>query len=480
LPAYRALEYLIAEGEALAYSILKEIPSATSLTYPAFGSGPRAFLGLVESLVKSALRDLDQLRTIASGAAPPQEADLVQESWRANIVLLYAVDLLELTHGATVDDLPFPIIPPSERLLREVQPKSCVIFKSSLEYNYEIESITADGFDELLPKTVLEEFPWPILVVKIPSMPIADTLTHALLAHEIGHVSYGADPPSLDLPEIGEESLRQIAESYLAGIGLTEDTLVRTGQLTLENLLRDEIHTRIRAEIGERISAVVDSWIEELYSDTYGIHLFGPAFFYSYTSFLGSFSEVDYATDDHPPDRLRIQNLITVLNAGNAFSGALSERGREIKAIWKTLIEAETEDASSDDIDSAVRLTAREIVIGVLDQIRAAADSAVLKKYDATAYQDDLKEFVARLETIKVPPIERDELKPDMEQGIPLASILNVGWEALLGIYAQTGANMQPESRTEDRRKLNERILRAIELAEIRRAWELADGDSVR
>jgi hypothetical protein len=241
------------------------------------------------------------------------------------------------------------------------------------------------------------------------------------------------------------------------------------------------------ASIGRRVSGVVEDWIQEIFSDTIGCLLMGPAFLFAYVSFLGSFMALDQSRDTHPSTRLRTANILTVLRRRRYRGDVVARHGAALLKAWEVALKELPEEQvkPGEEVDQAVWELAGNIVFLSLTKVRrAATDRVKAVAYRSNSYKEDVDEFVKLLLDERIPPIERTSRqsgKKGTMVALDLASVLNVGWEAILSRHIASSKKASPtaeelataaESAFRTREKLNEMILRAIELGEVRRTWE--------
>lgn len=485
--AYKAaIRFVVAEGEALARALLADLPQRRELNYPNTGPGALDFLKFLEDFVRHVQDELIILEEQSLSASDDVMGVLLGLAKRANFDLKYIIELLEWVSGAATEDLPFAMVPPCERLLRRFHPKACIIFKCTRDYNYELEILPRKSLRGLVPAKLLDKYSWPIIVVRIPTKPIAETLTHSLVSHELGHAIYSSVGPRIEHDQPQEDEILRVAQPFLAQLGVSSAALALPAQLSFDDLLKEEFGKKVVASIGKRISIVVENWIEEFFADSVGCMLLGPAFFCAYASFLVAVMPMDRFSDDHPADRQRITNILASLTSTAGYSqNILTVQVAALMGEWeKAVLEIPRENIVVDTVDGEIFKVANRIVTACLAAVRKAAFEATEEiRYEVSEYSEDVNSFVELLLQYKIPPIERE--REGRVMPLSLASILNVGWEALLRQQSipdagpQTGRDQSGEFLHRQRVTLNEMIFRSIDLGEIRRQWEEADGDPV-
>lgn len=214
----------------------------------------------------------------------------------------------------------------------------------------------------------------------------------------------------------------------------------------------------------------------ELSSDAIGVRLFGPALFFAAVHLLISLSPLDQSTKTHPPTRLRVKLMIRML--------------KQFYAVDKWHAELQAFSKDWDDVSAAPipgrtafdQLAIETINDGVLDLISAASGTAVsaAQCYTSERFQRDAAEL-APLFLSHIPP---GEIGP-YGQGTPveLASIINAGWHVYLcdfEAFRKTLHAGDSGTRFAAATKLHELVLKALEISEMKTAWEEARLDPKR
>ncbi len=375
--------------------------------------------------------------------------------------------LLGFVDGSDVHHSPGQLIPTLRRYAHSILPTSEIMVSSKPELNYSIQDI-AGALKGLFSGTLLEQscnlLPEFLFVVNIPAVESEQILIHGVLAHELGHALYDKRKVAVDLlPKIkfNEELVKNLAKTMFESQQKQQNP---TPELRLRELVTQELTGRI------------NGWVMELSSDAIGVRLFGPALFFAAVHLLISLSPLDQSTKTHPPTRLRVKLMIRMLKQFYA----VDRWHAELQAFSK-----DWDDVSAAPIPGRTafdQLAIETINDGVLDLISAASGTAVTgaQCYSSDRFQRDAAEL-APLFLSHIPP---GEIGP-YGQGTPveLASIINAGWHVYLcdfEAFRKTLHAGDSGTRFAAATKLHELVLKALEISEMKTAWEEARRDPKR
>jgi hypothetical protein len=287
----------------------------------------------------------------------------------------------------------------------------------------------------------------------------------AVVAHELGH------------------AIQERVRLDLAGHhqDLT-DFLARTvNRLVLEGITFTQEH-------GVAASEMLGRWVNELKADAIGHHLVGPAFFFALCGFLELSNQGYGIGPTHPPSDLRRSLLFSKLTDGQpsfeqvfqAKTGLVLTEELNSPHIARRLppdqMYAELKQRHG-VVTAAICVELIPTIAALAPTIFAAAHAELQASSPALVYTPaqlaiDLDRHLELLCNL-IPPVEFQQagaFKP-----CSLASILNVGWCALL-----TKVDLFPKARglgssSPDAARmecLHELLLKAVELAETRQLWE--------
>ncbi|MCA1507963.1 hypothetical protein [Bradyrhizobium sp. NBAIM02] len=235
------------------------------------------------------------------------------------------------------------------------------------------------------------------------------------------------------------------------------------------------------------IRETLQNWLNEFKADAVGHVLVGPAFFFALFGFLELAGRSYGLGKTHPPSDLRRKQLVRELNSGTqSFQSVM--QGCALTPLVTDYAPNVPNCPAKDTLFSEIRKSHGEIQAAICVELIELFDAMALTVFSAArdylkGLSPDLVYTPAQLSTdvqlhLKplrklIPPIEFQHTgnwKPTS-----LATILNVGWIALLDLRDEDpGATaVVPASETAAKmEQLHELLLKAVELSEARRLWE--------
>jgi hypothetical protein len=302
-----------------------------------------------------------------------------------------------------------------------------------------------------------------VLIVTVPGRAM-DMLPHfAVVAHELGHAIHERIKPDLAIANVLQRSCFDRIEARLKANGISFGP---TEQL--------------------RVAEICDNWIEEIKADAVGHLLVGPAFFFALFGFLELAGRNYGIADTHPPSDLRRQLLLQELSAGKVSHVSIFEKKTQVTIsedinspnipycpqgddLFKEL------SIDYDQTDSAICTELVPYIQSLGPAIFKAATDYLVKTCPQLIYSPDRLEADLgdpfEMLSYLVPPIEAtvgDSVSP-----LGLASILNIGWAALLTKLDTIPDKGGPPEKSDARRsdQLHQLLLKAVELSEASRLW---------
>jgi hypothetical protein len=214
---------------------------------------------------------------------------------------------------------------------------------------------------------------------------------------------------------------------------------------------------------------VASRWIEEFCADLYAVLLLGPAYPIAFIHFVSSSLLLDSVWDSHPPPRLRINNIIAMLELVCPAS-ELAEHSRHFLAYWKdicTEISAALSTAPWDVVYKAI------VDTQLLKHLRSEVRNHVAAEqiYNRDRYLNDMVNLHP-LMAVNIPPVEYFRDNKWVPANLP--GILNVGWEEMLSglaAFRNSLSNTSSLNEYELGTRFNKFLMKAMELSEIRHAW---------
>ena len=467
-----------------------EVRATKAARFPGDHHGPKLYLALIEGFIDTGVHYLDNLFDPDVGTSPEdvlrEAADITSQSYS------YLADMA----GAGLDDLPHAVVPALQRWFTAVGVTNTVFFRARLEENYELawyqkekelpEKKRAESLDK-----AASDISWPLLRVTVPSKAFSYLPHMAIVAHEIGHALYR----QLELKRIN-----------LDGSGIDE---------AIRKRLKDVPDVdRYPGKIDKMVLVVSEHWKEELVADAVSHFLAGPAAFFAHSEFL-SYGEMHYGYNHfYPPNSLRRRVLHEQL-ARAGFSDVFKRHtGFEITEDFNSPLMVVTPSADEifkfesqpspqynpklaalfAELPNYIVSLVPSIYESVLDHLSNTAPDVV---YTADKLDLDLKDHLEAL-SLALPPIERAEPGPNGLKGqkaidhklnhkvpVEFASILNIGWAALLTKHSEL--KIRPSGLAnedcEKMEKIQGLLIKAVELSEALRSWRSEgkqNGGSIR
>ena len=462
---------IIETAKERSHALSRELEIATERQYPS--SGPllliRALQRINES-VASKLKELESNEELGSALSARQFHQHVN---RVSKLLPYLHELLGLLDGAEIKDTPSPFVPSLLRLIRKYLPDAELVLASKTSLNYSFEEIgkhlrtllSAAGLDAT-PDVIPEHF----LVITFPRVEAENVLLHCVIAHEIGHGLYQkSNLRALLLPLISIE--KQKIDTLVSAIFQAEVDAARARENDPAQLSLYPSENEVKARITRFMNDTASNWLEELCSDAIGLTLFGPAYFFAIIHLVVSFQLIDNPSPSHPPNTLRIRLLLLMLGTwgkNESTLDLLKELPPDVNSFidqWKAIsIEPPPPSIFDMIIDPITR---------ILERIGESAKRLVgTNRYpnDAKKLVDDLSESVLNC----IPPnelrrAESSTIYPD------IILILNAGWNVLMCDmirFAQLYGGDYKADPLSYKSKLNELVLKAVELDNFRIVWD--------
>lgn len=429
--------------------------------YPGNHPGPRHWLDLVNGLLDTADSYLDLSRTASD---VDQAAALARDAARLGSM---AYQCMYLMQGSSVAHLSPPITIPFQRWLDTLGFPNTAIFRAETVVNYELFRQDEKPFTRIrnpAPTLVaaIAALKWPLFRITLPTKGFAILPHFAIVAHEIGHAL--CDRLNWDLSAFAPE----------------EKPLIDRVQAKLGHSLTPESLTFFQK--------VFLHWFHELAADAFAFFLTGPAIFFSLCDFFQLLGNGYGLTATHPANDLRrraIYKQLVVTQSKDSFVSVFQKHaglqldeafnsGILIPAPPKSDIWSDTKNSGATDFAAAILSELHESVELLVpmiyhqarEHLRAVAPQTI---YSPEAYDEDLNTHLQAM-LAAIPPIES-------VQGAELtaarfASILNVGWVALLTKFDEFRIAGEGAGNWERMEVLHSLLEKAVELSEVKRLWE--------
>ncbi len=375
--------------------------------------------------------------------------------------------LLGFVEGSDVHRSPGQLMQPLRRYVRSIIPESEIFVSAKAELNYSIQDI-AEPLRKLLSDTPLrsscELLPRLLFVVNIPAVEAGEILIHGLLAHELGHPLY---------------KRHALAGKLLPNIKVKDELVKNLVKMLSEAPKGQQNPTpelRLREWVTEQVTSRTTGWVVELSCDAIGLRLFGPAMFFAAVHLMIAFKHLDEGSKTHPPSRLRIKLMIRML--------------KQLYPVdkWHDKLQAFMRDWDEISADAIAprsmfdQLATESIDDKALDLIAETSSMAVpdTQSYASKQFEEDSAELTCLLKK-NIPPGERGPYGRAVP--VALASIINAGWHVFLCDFETFREGLHTgdsRARSAAKTKLHELILKALEISEMKTAWDEASLDSQR
>lgn len=435
-----------------------EVERLSSLDFPGHHSGPHLWLKLVGGEIDTAEAYLQRSRELGLGRAAKSRHIVDAEDFANE-----AYELLEHMAGADATHIPHQIVAPFQRWVDGLGIRNTIFFRAEHAPNYELSGVEydLDSLNNPSPTLVAAHgaMRWPVLRVTVPSQALGMLPHFAVVGHELGHAI--------------EERIKLPSGKY--------DALWAACGVNIERRLGEFGKSELLAA-----QAILANWVVELKSDAVGFLIAGPAFYFALCGFL-ELSGPGYGIGEtHPPSVVRRRLLFEQMSADDpSFTHVFrSEAGITVRERINsphitglpspdTLFRHLTLSLGRENAAICVELV--PLIEAMADDIfRAARQYLTRTKARSMIYAPgqlklDLERHLEPLAAL-IPPIEFQS--DGAMHATSLASILNVGWAALLVNRGRSQDSPDDNLGTRRMDKLHELLLKAVELSEARRLWD--------
>jgi hypothetical protein len=230
---------------------------------------------------------------------------------------------------------------------------------------------------------------------------------------------------------------------------------------------------QLRAEAGGRWGTIIASWLSEIVTDLMAVRLFGPSFLIAFAHHELARGMMATHSESHPCSLLRIEFMLGELGnmgyLGKGLKKPLRGMKKELAAIRRLIVGSKSQ-------GQPLEIKAEQYIRAQKAQIATAAQTEVPGAYSADVFAVDVPDLLDLL-AAGVPPGQiRDRATGDLREA-GLAALLNAAFvfqSSQMGdLWSLVQAN-DNDARTRARLKLDELLLKAIELNEVALAWRLA------
>jgi hypothetical protein len=459
MDSYRRIAALkIQSAQDRAHAIVEEIRRVENKVYASPGS--KQLLKIVHSAAITLQGLLEDENAVAI-SEPLTASELETRLDRTTKLIPYLHMLLGFVDGSDVHRSPGQLIRPLRRYVQSIIPASEIVVRSKAELNYSIQDI-AEPLRRLADKLSLHSssgLPERLFVVNIPAVESGQILIHGVLAHELGHALY---------------KKHDLAGKLLPDIRVNEALIKAMSEAPQPQGPPPGL--RLREWITEQVTSRITGWVMELSSDAIGIRLFGPALFFAEVHLMTGFKHIDQGSVSHPPNRFRVKLMMHMLKQLYRVD-KLHKDLQAFLGAWDEASDAPIVARSTFD-----KLAIESINEKAIDLIIQASATAFPDSQSYTGAQFD--KDVAELSPLFMNYIPPGETGP-CGRGAPvrLPSIINAGWHVYLCDFEAFRKKLHAgdsATRFAAATKLHELVLKALEISEMKTAWEEARSDSKR
>jgi hypothetical protein len=440
-----------------------EVARLRTVAFPGRDKGPQQWLNLVVGILKTAEGYLE--KASATGLTPAEISRYIID---AEDLGASAYEFMNLASGVDIAQIPEQVIGPFLRWVKGLGIDQTIFFRAEHLPNYELawldgRQLGKVNFPDQSLTNAISDIKWPALRVTVPAQAMGMLPHFAVVGHELGHAIQDLIKPDL---------------SSCQGILTT----------CFQEIRRYLGRTSFSADDSFRIQTVVKNWINEFKADAVGYFLVGPAFFFALCGFLELAGRGYGVGLTHPPSDLRRRLVHERINKGpKSFSDVFL--AKTTIAITENinsphLLQCPAPDQLFVELSAEVGEDAAAVCAGLLpyaecigDAIFVASESYLRATCPSLIYSPDGLEFdlATQLDPLcqLIPPIEvvRPGVPPE---AATFASILNVGWAALLSRIndVSPARSLFGDETARRMERLHDLLLKAVELSEARSLWD--------
>lgn len=333
-----------------------------------------------------------EIRSEFERVAQGGDADL--EDVKARVELVASLqETIEVVKQSAHSSLHPGLSPTVEQLLNDFGVEGQVLVTARpYAMSYELEPLGEHVLGRFVSPDELSDVRLPFLIVGVPRAPLDWPINLCLLFHEIGHAvfkdrSIGAE---LILPQSPQEA--------------------------------------------EGAVEVMRQWLEEIFSDAFGLLAVGPAYFHAFCRVLCIDSIPTDCTKSHPPLLVRMRVMSRLYLAHKMAAGVPSEAEATVSG-WLDLAESEGpptwSDASLAFDDATVEFMANTVEGLTVDVAAKAIEVLGARIFSEATGSDDLRR-AREIVGMRIAAIEYDDIPSLIEVGAPLpvARVFAINWAA--------------------------------------------------
>lgn len=360
-------------------------------------------------------------------------------------------------------------------LLEEYLSENCkflILPYHTVKLNYGYQNIKKDILKKY--KIKLFEERYDCILFYIPYLNHEDILSNTALGHEIGHYI-------VDKYRSWKGIKRRLLKENMIGSDKIKDIISErineTPRKPNEDLLLHKL--RVALDTQKEWDTIISSWVKEILSDIIGLKIFGLPFFFSLYEILFIENPESLGDNEHPPTWLRFEYLIRQIRENILEPLEKIENGISEKIMLGINYIEENFSKKKRENPIKIRELASEVIESdiikqIIDEkINSLLIFGIVKEYSYKE-ENNIKEINELLICLReyITPNEIIDIENRTSKPAYIISILNASWFfyiCQLQIHYNLFAIKEDEhkKKTEIHQKLNDLILKAIELSNI-------------
>lgn len=429
-------------------------------------------LDKLSEIDEAIMHELDKIETLSQARKNDVDADSLKETLiklqrygQLIGILHYLLTFFELGSREYIQE---GTAVPIKNLIKEFDKTASFVLVPIFEYNYvylDLMRLLRRALSHALPDfdNIFAGIPEKYAVFGFPLIMKRNIILNAILSHELGHFIDEATQLSdriLNKVALDKKKIDSIAKKM-------EKSRFGEREIALTYFITPET---LRAQITKLAAKQISEWLKELISDDIAFHLFGPIFLHSLSSFLIILVELDEASSDHPPPRMRIKMLLEEFNAKEYPKNIAEVEGSDHSQKAREFIKLSSElDSLLESVPTSKLTEFEELVMDAVEkaipEIKREVDKITRPwTYKPEQFRDDVFRLSEQLGFV-VPPAETE-----VGKAASPVSILNAG--VLYKILQASDLYEVFEAKTtmekmEVKDKINALVLKALELSDV-------------
>lgn len=344
-----------------------------------------------------------------------------------------------------------------------------IYLEFELNYSYANLSKHLNDFASILKMKKIDDF----LLFSIPYFNREDILSSTILGHEIGHF---LENKCKLMKKISSKITKDNIFEKKKIQNLIEINLkLLQKQISNDQLIEQIFKTPLERFFFEVWTETTLKWIKEIISDKIGLRIFGLSYFFALLDLFLLKDPYKKYSESHPPPWFRLKTLINDIESGEYLKDIdllvldgenIGEKVKKLISFVKNNFSIVIKPEKDVIYNSVINIIDEEL----LKYIDYKLDESLKKYY----YTFDVNEVIYLMNLLKefVTPNEIIDVEQKSSKAAKIISILNAGWLFFLFEmdihYKLFDLNEKDtEKKMKIRQKLNNLIIKAIELSKI-------------